>query len=200
MGLRPRNSCQEDSPYVVQGRAASPKHPDSLSRMSSRYPDVSREERSNILGAGWGPECCYLSPNMLIFKFLAARSPLLTSKLWRPPLCTLSVDRGLCPYKPRGCHHHGLSMLSWGAASPKPMSVWCRSSQTAPCAVYIYNLWLGNKQLSDSTQFPWISSSVFITRPEILQHPVLSNTSTNFYHTRWQNRAAPQAMQPLTGN
>ena len=113
------------------------------------------------------------------FKVFCSKTTSTNIKTLMTPLCSLSMDRGLCPYKPRDCHHRGLSMLSWGAASPKPMSVWCRSSQIAPCAVYITYA-LSNKQLSDSTQFPRISFSVLhdLKYCNIPSCPILPPTST----------------------
>lgn len=138
-----------------------------------------------------------LSPNILILKFFAARLPLLTPKLWWPPLFSVHGQRAVSLQMERLSPPRTLPAT---LASSQPQTNECLVPEQSDSPIYLYmytayiygiTYVLGKKQLSE---FPWISSSVlhdlkYCNIPSCL---ILEPTSTTHHdrirqhHRQWR--------------
>lgn len=131
--------------------------------------------------------------------FFSTRPPLLASKHSWPSLCSHSTVYG------------AMSLETKGLSPPQPLHAKLGSSrpQTNECLVPEESY--SPMCCTNIKPITWVISS-WVTpldspglppqydQPQILQHPILPNTSTSFHRTPWQNQAAPQTMKLPTGN
>lgn len=192
MGLRPHYSCQESSQSLrclrlgdkFKASRLSLKDKQEVPRCQQRR-KVQDEEKNVAI---------YLSPNTLIFNFFLSKTTTTDLKMLMIPFCPLPTDGGLCPDKQKGLWPLKLPMLSWGAASPKPRSFRCQSSQTAPCATYIYT------QLMHWVISSWVTP---LNSPGFLPQYYINSNLTTSHPALYFHQLPPQAVTEYgstTGN